>query len=197
MDGREVVEILFAEFGFNEFLTRRIPPDVMGQLTKLMGIHETGLGRNMKVGRVLGALDGREYALGSGQTVRMSVTRPEDPRPPRRFQLVASTLAAHKLIDKAPAIEVAETGIYEVVLVESGYGWAVMCPTLLGCVSQGESEAEALENIQEAITGWLKGQAVDGERRKQEWLDEYRAGGFPVKTATVSVSRVTADAPIH
>ena len=30
MDGREVVEILFAEFGFNEFLTRRIPPDVMG-----------------------------------------------------------------------------------------------------------------------------------------------------------------------
>ena len=197
MDGREVVEILFAEFGFNEFLTRRIPPDVMGRLTKLMGIHETGRGRNVKVGRGLGALDGGEYALGSGQTVRMFVTRPEDPRLPRCFRLVPSTLAAHKRIDKAAAIEVSETGTYEVVLVESGYRWAVMCPALLGCVSQGESEAEALENIQEAITGWLKGEAMDGERRKQIWLDEYRAGGFPVKTATVSVSRVTADAPIH
>ena len=197
MDGREVVEILFAEFGFNEFLTRRIPPDVMGQLTKLMGIHETGLGRNMKVGRVLGALDGIEYALESGQTVRMSVTRPEDTRPPRRFQLVASTLLAHKLIDKAAAIEVSETGIYEVVLVESGYGWAVMCPALLGCVSQGESEAEALKNIQEAVTGWLKFEAIDVERRKQKWLEEYREDELPAKTAAVTVPLVKADAAVH
>ena len=59
MDGREVVEILFAEFGFNEFLTRRIPPDVMGRLTKLMGIHETGRGRNVKVGRGLARIHRR------------------------------------------------------------------------------------------------------------------------------------------
>ena len=29
--------------------------------------------------------------------------------------------------------------------------WAVWCPELPGCVSAGETEAEALENIREAI----------------------------------------------
>ena len=86
---------------------------------------------------------------------------------------------------------------YEVVLVESGEGWAVMCPALLGCLSQGQSEAEALENIQEAIVGWLEFEAIDVERRKQKWVDEYREAGFPVKTATVSVGGVKSDAPVH
>jgi predicted RNase H-like HicB family nuclease len=86
---------------------------------------------------------------------------------------------------------------YEVVLVESGEGWAVMCPALLGCLSQGQSEAEALENIQEAIVGWLEFEAIDVERRKQKWVDEYREAGFPVKTATVSVGGVKSDAPVY
>ncbi|MCG5062051.1 MAG: type II toxin-antitoxin system HicB family antitoxin [Limnoraphis sp. WC205] len=30
--------------------------------------------------------------------------------------------------------------------------WAVWCPDLPGCVSAGETEEEALENIKEAIT---------------------------------------------
>ena len=29
--------------------------------------------------------------------------------------------------------------------------WIVECPTIPGCVSQGETKAEALENIQDAI----------------------------------------------
>jgi predicted RNase H-like HicB family nuclease len=29
------------------------------------------------------------------------------------------------------------------------------CPALPGCVSQGRDEAEALDNIREAIEGWL------------------------------------------
>jgi predicted RNase H-like HicB family nuclease len=86
---------------------------------------------------------------------------------------------------------------YEVVLVESGEGWAVMCPALLGCLSQGQSEAEALENIQEAIVGWLEFEAIDVERRKQKWVDEYREAGFPIKTATVSECGVKSDAPVH
>jgi predicted RNase H-like HicB family nuclease len=35
-------------------------------------------------------------------------------------------------------------------------GWIVAeCPALPGCVSQGRDEKEALENIREAIAGWL------------------------------------------
>ena len=99
---------------------------------------------------------------------------------------------------KTAAVQAPETGItYDVVLVESGEGWAVMCPALLGCVSQGDSEADALENIREAITLWLKGAAIDAERRKQKWLDEYRSAGYPAKTATVSVARAKVDAAIH
>jgi predicted RNase H-like HicB family nuclease len=34
--------------------------------------------------------------------------------------------------------------------------WIVAeCPELPGCVSQGKTEAEAMENIREAIAGWL------------------------------------------
>jgi len=44
---------------------------------------------------------------------------------------------------------------YKVVLHESEEGYAVSCPALPGCWSQGESEGEALENIQDAIQEYL------------------------------------------
>ncbi len=94
--------------------------------------------------------------------------------------------------DNTMAGNVPGTGVaYEVVLVETDDGWAVMCPALLGCVSQGDSEADALENIKEAITGWLKFETRDVKRRTQKWVDEYREGGFPVKTVRVSVDRIS------
>jgi predicted RNase H-like HicB family nuclease len=34
--------------------------------------------------------------------------------------------------------------------------WAIWCPELPGCVSAGETEAEALENIREAILLYLE-----------------------------------------
>jgi len=34
-------------------------------------------------------------------------------------------------------------------------GYVVYCPTLRGCVSQGETEEEALENIKDAIHTYL------------------------------------------
>ncbi len=34
-------------------------------------------------------------------------------------------------------------------------GYVVYCPTLKGCVSQGETEEEALENIKDAIRTYL------------------------------------------
>ena len=37
---------------------------------------------------------------------------------------------------------------------EDGY-WVVECPSLPGCVSQGETKAEAIENIREAIRAYV------------------------------------------
>ena len=48
---------------------------------------------------------------------------------------------------------------YKVVLNESEEGFSVSCPGLPGCWSQGETEAEALENIQDAIREYLE--AID------------------------------------
>ena len=33
--------------------------------------------------------------------------------------------------------------------------WVVECPSLKGCISQGETKQEALENIKEAIAGYI------------------------------------------
>ena len=44
---------------------------------------------------------------------------------------------------------------YKVALQKSEEGYSVSCPGLPGCWSQGTTEAEALENIQEAIREYL------------------------------------------
>ena len=44
---------------------------------------------------------------------------------------------------------------YKVVLQESEEGFSVSCLGLPGCWSQGRTEAEALENIQDAIAEYL------------------------------------------
>ena len=44
---------------------------------------------------------------------------------------------------------------YKVVLQKSDEGYSVSCPALPGCWSQGETEAEAIENIKDAIEGYL------------------------------------------
>jgi predicted RNase H-like HicB family nuclease len=63
---------------------------------------------------------------------------------------------------------------YKVVLRQSEEGYSVSCPGLPGCWSQGDTEEEALENIQEAIHDYLA--AVDdltrdGEVREVEVAD--------------------------
>ena len=46
--------------------------------------------------------------------------------------------------------------IFHIILEEAEDGWIVAeCPSLPGCVSQGKTEPEAIENIKEAITAWL------------------------------------------
>ncbi|MCW5933043.1 MAG: type II toxin-antitoxin system HicB family antitoxin [Fimbriimonadia bacterium] len=44
---------------------------------------------------------------------------------------------------------------YKVFLEKSDEGYAVWCPGLPGCWSQGETEEEALQNIRDAIEEYL------------------------------------------
>lgn len=44
---------------------------------------------------------------------------------------------------------------YKVALKQSEEGYSISCPALPGCWSQGKTEAEALENIREAIEDYL------------------------------------------
>ena len=44
---------------------------------------------------------------------------------------------------------------YRVKLNKSDEGYAIWCPSLPSCWSQGETEAEALENIKDAIQAYL------------------------------------------
>ncbi|MBS4029008.1 MAG: type II toxin-antitoxin system HicB family antitoxin [Ignavibacteriales bacterium] len=37
---------------------------------------------------------------------------------------------------------------------EDGY-WVVECPSLPGCISQGKTKEEAIQNIREAIDGYI------------------------------------------
>ena len=45
---------------------------------------------------------------------------------------------------------------YKVALKKSKEGYSVSCPGLPGCWSQGKTEDEALENIQDAIREYLE-----------------------------------------
>jgi predicted RNase H-like HicB family nuclease len=63
---------------------------------------------------------------------------------------------------------------YKVVLQHNEEGYTVSCPGLPGCWSQGDTEEEALENIQDAIQGYLEtldDLLRDGEVREVEVAD--------------------------
>jgi predicted RNase H-like HicB family nuclease len=44
---------------------------------------------------------------------------------------------------------------------ENGY-WVVECPSLPGCISQGKTKEEAVQNIREAIEGYVLALQEDG-----------------------------------
>ena len=53
---------------------------------------------------------------------------------------------------------------------EDGY-WVAECPSLPGCVSQGVSREEAVENIREAIEGYVLALREDGLPVPEERFD--------------------------
>ena len=53
---------------------------------------------------------------------------------------------------------------------EDGF-WVAECPSLPGCVSQGESRETAITNIREAITGYVLALQDDGLAVPEERFD--------------------------
>lgn len=44
---------------------------------------------------------------------------------------------------------------------ETGY-WVAECPSLPGCISQGKTREEAIQNVREAIEGYILALREDG-----------------------------------
>jgi predicted RNase H-like HicB family nuclease len=57
---------------------------------------------------------------------------------------------------------------YRIRLIQSDEGWAVSCPSLPGCHSQGDTREEAVENIKSAIQEWLQVEAEESGVSKVE-----------------------------
>ena len=51
---------------------------------------------------------------------------------------------------------------YRVVLIETEEGFAVTCPALPGCHSQGATHEEAIANIREAIQACVEARVANG-----------------------------------
>ena len=46
--------------------------------------------------------------------------------------------------------------------VEDGSGWLAEAPELPGCMSDGETPQQAVENLMDAITCWIEAAEEDG-----------------------------------
>ena len=60
---------------------------------------------------------------------------------------------------------------YRIRLIETDEGWSVSCLDLPGCHSQGQTRAEALEAIKEAIQLWLEVEAEESGIKSAETLE--------------------------
>jgi len=60
---------------------------------------------------------------------------------------------------------------YKVALKKSKEGYSVSCPGLPGCWSQGKTEQEALENIQESIREYVETVAIISRHSKIREVD--------------------------
>jgi predicted RNase H-like HicB family nuclease len=87
------------------------------------------------------------------------------------------------------AVEAGEE--FEVLLVTDDRepGYAVFCPSLPGCNSQGDDRDDALAMIADAIQGFLMfaSRPSAPEGRKERLIEEYTADGCQVEVVTVRV----------
>jgi predicted RNase H-like HicB family nuclease len=86
----------------------------------------------------------------------MSATPFSEPYAPHpALERAEQPLDLHSILATVPVMN------YRVTLFQSDEGWAVSCPDLPGCHSQGATREEALENIKEAIRLWLEVEAEE------------------------------------
>jgi predicted RNase H-like HicB family nuclease len=60
---------------------------------------------------------------------------------------------------------------YKVELIKSEEGYAVSCPSLPGCWSEGKNEEEALANIKDAIKDYLEVEAEMKQLRETRYVE--------------------------
>lgn len=60
---------------------------------------------------------------------------------------------------------------YRVELIRTDEGYAIGCPDLPGCWSQGDTEEEALTNIKEAISEYLASVAETDARKQTRYVE--------------------------
>jgi predicted RNase H-like HicB family nuclease len=53
-------------------------------------------------------------------------------------------------------------------------GWVVQCPSLPGCISQGDTREEAIANIKEAIELYVEVLRDDGKPVPEDTFEAYR-----------------------
>ena len=74
---------------------------------------------------------------------------------------------------------------YRVVLIKNEEGYAVGCPALHGCWTQGDTREEALANIRTAIREVLE---VTAELEADAEADALRTEGLTVETQDVDLA---------
>ena len=77
---------------------------------------------------------------------------------------------------------------YEVVLYKTEEGYAITCPALPACWSQGATSAEALDNIGDAIRMYLDYLSEEAESRKERLIQEGKDEGLQVELRDVNIS---------
>ena len=77
---------------------------------------------------------------------------------------------------------------YEVVLMKWAEGYAVHCPALPACWSQGRTPDEALANIRDAISVYLDYVSEKAAARKERLVQEGEREGCQVELREVQVA---------
>lgn len=77
---------------------------------------------------------------------------------------------------------------YEVVLYKTDEGYAITCPALPACWSQGTTSAEAIDNISDAIRMYLDYLSEQTELQKERLIQEGKDEGLPVELHSVDIA---------
>ena len=78
---------------------------------------------------------------------------------------------------------------YEVVLFKTDEGYAVTCPALPACWSQGATRDDALINIADAINLYLECTLEQANERRDSLVHEATEEGLQVELCNISINQ--------